>query len=61
MRHVREFVRAQITPNIAGWYEDAYFPREIPQDMGALGLLGMHLTGYGCAGRSAVEHGFSLC
>ncbi|GAA1299442.1 glutaryl-CoA dehydrogenase [Planotetraspora silvatica] len=56
---VREFVRARITPNIRRWYEDAYFPREIAQEMGALGLLGMHLTGYGCAGRSAVEYGLA--
>lgn len=57
--HVREFVRARITPNIKQWYEDAYFPREIARDMGALGLLGMDLTGYGCAGRSAVEYGLA--
>ncbi|GAA4575618.1 acyl-CoA dehydrogenase family protein [Planotetraspora kaengkrachanensis] len=57
--HVREFVRARITPNIARWYEDAYFPKEIAPDMGALGLLGMHLTGYGCPGHSAVEYGLA--
>ncbi|GII55934.1 glutaryl-CoA dehydrogenase [Planotetraspora thailandica] len=56
---VREFVQARIKPNIARWYEAAHFPREIAKEMGALGLLGMHLTGYGCAGRSAVEYGLA--
>ncbi len=56
---VRAFVRERITPNIKRWYETAYFPREIATEMGALGLLGMHLHGYGCAGRSAVEYGLA--
>jgi glutaryl-CoA dehydrogenase len=56
---VRAFVDDRIKPNIAGWYEAAHFPREIVKEMGALGLLGMHLTGYGCAGRSAVEYGLA--
>ena len=56
---VRAFVRARITPNIKRWYETAHFPREIATEMGALGLLGMHLHGYGCPGRSAVEYGLA--
>jgi glutaryl-CoA dehydrogenase len=56
---VRAFVAERIKPNIARWYETAYFPREIVKEMGALGLLGMHLTGYGCAGRSAVDYGLA--
>ena len=56
---VRAFVRAEIRPNIARWYEDAHFPLEIVPELGRLGLLGMHLTGYGCAGRSAVEYGLA--
>jgi len=56
---VREFVRRRIVPNIAGWYEKAVFPREITTEMGDLGLLGMHLEGYGCAGRSAVDYGLA--
>ncbi len=54
---VRAFVRERIAPNIAGWYEAGHFPRELVKELGALGVLGMHLTGYGCAGRSAVEYG----
>ncbi|WP_115787345.1 acyl-CoA dehydrogenase family protein [Arthrobacter silvisoli] len=56
---VRAFVDARIRPNIAAWYEDAIFPLEIVPEMGALGLLGMHLKGYGCPGRSAVEYGLA--
>jgi len=56
---VRQFVDRRIKPNIARWYEDAVFPREITTEMGTLGLLGMHLKGYGCAGRSAVEYGIA--
>ena len=52
---VRAFVRERIAPNIAGWYEAGHFPRELVKEMGTLGLLGMHLKGYGCAGQSAVE------
>lgn len=56
---VREFVDATIRPNIAEWYEKAIFPLEIVPEMAKLGLLGMHLKGYGCAGRSAVEYGLA--
>ncbi|MCQ9165334.1 MULTISPECIES: acyl-CoA dehydrogenase family protein [unclassified Arthrobacter] len=56
---VREFVDGRIRPNIAGWFEDAHFPVGIAREMGALGLLGMHLKGYGCPGRSAVEYGIA--
>jgi glutaryl-CoA dehydrogenase len=56
---VRAFVDERIRPDIARWYETATFPRELVKEMGALGLLGMHLHGYGCAGRSAVEYGLA--
>ena len=56
---VRAFVAKRIRPNIAAWYEAAHFPREIVKEMGAQELLGMHLTGYGCPGRSAVEYGLA--
>ncbi len=56
---VRAFVDSDLRPNIARWYDEGVFPREIIQPMGALGLLGMHLQGYGCAGRSAVEYGLA--
>jgi len=54
---VREFVRKRVLPNIAEWFEAAIFPRELAKELGALGLLGMHLDGYGCAGASATAYG----
>jgi glutaryl-CoA dehydrogenase len=56
---VRRFVRERIEPNIREWWERAIFPREIVPEMGNLGLLGMHLSGYGCAGKNAVEYGLA--
>lgn len=57
---VRAFVDARIRPNINGWYEAARFPRELARELGELGVLGMHLDGYGCPGRSAVEYGLAM-
>ena len=56
---VRDFVDAEIRPYIADWFENAVFPADLVPELGRLGLLGMHLTGYGCAGRSAVEYGLT--
>ena len=58
-RTVRAFVDAEIKPYIAGWYDAAEFPVGIIPRLAELGLLGMHLTGYGCPGRSAVEYGIA--
>lgn len=56
---VRAFVDAEVRPHIADWYERAEFPVELVPRFAELGLLGMHLRGYGCAGRSAVEYGLA--
>jgi glutaryl-CoA dehydrogenase len=56
---VRGLVDEVIRPNIADWYDQAVFPKEIIPELGKLGVLGMHLDGYGCAGRSAVEYGLA--
>ena len=56
---VRGFVRDRIRPHITDWYERAVFPAGIAAEMGRLGLLGTHLSGYGCPGRSAVEYGLA--
>jgi glutaryl-CoA dehydrogenase len=56
---VRSFVHEKIKPNIKAWYDEAIFPKEIVPAFAELGLLGMHLSGYGCAGRSAVEYGLA--
>lgn len=55
----RTFVEREISPYIEDWYEDAHFPKEIVPLMGEQGLLGMHLSGYGCAGKSATEYGLA--
>ncbi|WP_395640484.1 acyl-CoA dehydrogenase family protein, partial [Pseudolysinimonas sp.] len=56
---VRSFVDEHVRPNIGAWYAAAHFPRELVPEFARLGLLGMHLKGYGCAGRSAVEYGLA--
>jgi glutaryl-CoA dehydrogenase len=56
---VRDYTAQRIRPNIARWYEDAHFPRGIAPELGELGVLGMHLDGYGCPGRTAVEYGLA--
>ncbi|HWM35019.1 MAG TPA: acyl-CoA dehydrogenase family protein [Pseudolysinimonas sp.] len=56
---VRAFVDESVRPRIAEWYEGAVFPVELIPGFAELGLLGMHLTGYGCAGRSAVDYGLA--
>jgi glutaryl-CoA dehydrogenase len=55
----RRFVQERLKPNIQEWWERAIFPQEIVPEMASLGLLGMHLNGYGCAGKSAVAYGLS--
>ena len=62
---VRDTVRAwcndRVMPHIADWYERGELPevRELARELGAIGALGMHLEGYGCAGASAVQYGLA--
>jgi glutaryl-CoA dehydrogenase len=56
---VRQFVQDRVTPDVAEWFDAGTFPKEVGKEMGALGLLGMHLTGYECAGTSAVAYGLA--
>ncbi len=56
---VRGFVRDRILPDVAEWFEKGILPRELARQMGDLGLLGMHLHGYGCPGASAVAYGIA--
>ena len=56
---VAQFVADQVAPNIAQWWEDGVLPKHLIPKMGELGLLGMHLDGYGCAGTSAVAYGLA--
>jgi glutaryl-CoA dehydrogenase len=54
---VRAFAAERIMPYIADWFEAGTLPRELAPELGKLGLLGMHLTGYGCAGMGPVAYG----
>jgi len=56
---IRDFTEQRIRPDIARWYDDAVFPLDLAPELGELGVLGMHLEGYGCPGRSAVEYGLA--
>jgi glutaryl-CoA dehydrogenase len=56
---VRAFVRDRVVPNVGEWFEDAVVPRELVGELGKLGVLGMHLEGYGCAGASATAYGLA--
>ncbi|HZS87918.1 MAG TPA: acyl-CoA dehydrogenase family protein [Chloroflexota bacterium] len=56
---VRQFVRDRVMPGIEEWFESATFPHELAREMGGLGLLGMHLTGYDCPGTNAVSYGLA--
>ncbi len=62
-RQIRDLVRAwvgdNILPGIEGWFEAGEFPKEIALQLGELGLLGMHLAGYGCLGANAVSYGLA--
>ena len=59
-RVVRKLVDDRVRPYVAEWYESGTLPaRDLAKDFGALGLLGMHLTGYGCPGASAVAYGLA--
>src|SRR5206468_11982396 len=56
---VREFVRANVLPDVGDWFERGTFPRELITELGKLGLLGMHLDGYGLPGASSVAYGLT--
>jgi glutaryl-CoA dehydrogenase len=56
---VRQFVQDRVLPDVADWFEAGTFPKELAPEMGKLGLLGMHLDGYGCAGTSNVAYGLA--
>jgi glutaryl-CoA dehydrogenase len=56
---VRAYVRERVLPYVAQWFEEGTLPRQLGLELGRLGLLGMHLEGYGCAGASAVAYGIA--
>jgi glutaryl-CoA dehydrogenase len=56
---VRSFVGDRVLPHISDWFEEARIPRELALELGKIGVLGMHLEGYGCAGASATSYGLT--
>jgi glutaryl-CoA dehydrogenase len=54
---VRAFAADKVQPHITDWFETGTLPRELIPELGKLGMLGMHLTGYGCAGLGPVAYG----
>lgn len=57
---VRRYVTDRILPEIADWYEAGEIPaRDLAKELGKLGVLGMHLQGYGCSGTSAMAYGLA--
>ncbi|MFG3205092.1 acyl-CoA dehydrogenase family protein [Streptomyces sp. NPDC048192] len=56
---VAKFLADRVRPHIGEWFENARFARELAPELGKLGVLGMHLEGYGCAGTNAVSYGLA--
>jgi len=57
---VRDWVKSRVLPEIGEWFERGELPsRELARELGGMGLLGMHLEGYGTAGASAVMYGLA--
>jgi glutaryl-CoA dehydrogenase len=56
---VRAFVNDKVVPNVGDWFEAGTIPLELARELGQLGVLGMHLEGYGCAGASATAYGLA--
>ncbi len=56
---VRAFVTDRVVPHVGDWFEEGTIPAELPKQLGDLEVLGMHLTGYGCAGTSATAYGLA--
>ena len=56
---VRRFVRERIVPDVGQWFEQGILPHELTKEVAKLGLLGMHLEGYGLPGASSVAYGLT--
>ena len=56
---VAQYLTDNVRPHVPDWFESGSLPRELAQELGKLGVLGMHLEGYGCAGTSATAYGLA--
>ena len=57
---VRRFLAARYIPHVGEWFEKEHFPRELIPEIAALGVLGMNIDGWGCAGLGEVAYGLAL-
>ncbi len=58
---VRKYVDTEITPIVAGCFEEARFPVELIPSLADLGVLGANLPEeYGCAGMNNVSYGLVM-
>ena len=57
---VRAFVEERVKPRIEEWWREGRIDRGLAREMGAMGLLGATLEGYGCAGMGNVEYGLAM-
>ncbi|MGL4306466.1 MAG: acyl-CoA dehydrogenase family protein [Mycobacteriaceae bacterium] len=56
----QKFASTELRPHIAEWFDTGEIPvKQLAIKLGSLGLLGMHLSGYGCAGLNAVSYGIA--
>ena len=56
---VRAFVQDKVVPDVGDWFEAGTIPLQLATELGRIGVLGMHLDGYGCAGASATAYGLA--
>ncbi|MFF0522397.1 acyl-CoA dehydrogenase family protein [Actinomadura nitritigenes] len=57
---VRKFCDKELRPHLPEWFDKGGIPaRELARQFGSIGVLGMHLEGYGCAGMGAVSYGLA--
>src|SRR5438874_3994068 len=56
---VRTYVKDRVLPVVDDWFEAGYFDKSVMKELGSMGLLGMHLHGYGCAGTNSVSYGIT--
>jgi glutaryl-CoA dehydrogenase len=56
---VRAFVSDKVVPYVGDWFEEGTIPLQLARELGQIGVLGMHLEGYGCAGASATAYGLA--
>lgn len=57
---VRAFARNKYLPRVQQAFRDEVFPDDLVPAIGALGVLGANLEGYGCAGMDSASYGLAM-